>query len=1022
MKGVLGLKPKKMRMVKFNKKKVMSAAIATAMALSVCTGLLNETFNELSPSITVYAEDSDILNSGICGDNLTWTLSSYGQLTISGTGNMYDYSSSNLPEWHNNWQQITSLVVNSGVTSIGEFAFYKSHVLTSVSLPNTLTNIKSYALAECTSLTNITIPDSVTTIGDWGIASCGLLTDVYMSNNVTYLGDSAFIDCVNLKYINLPDCISYIGNNAFRFCENLTSVNIPKNLTSLSIGTFSGCKKLNKVAIPYGITSIGNFAFYECKKITEISIPDSVSSMGYSVFYKCSELTKVTIPASITYVDGSNFRECDNIRDVYYLGSREQWESISIRSGNESLLNANIHFAIEFSDYTVYFDPNGGYCITSSLKTSNGKLASLPTATRNGYTFEGWYTSANGGSEITTSTSFSSSTTVYAHWTEDEYTVTFNANGGNCSISSDRTKGGKLTILPTATRTGYIFDGWYNSASGGMKVTTSTSFSYNTIVYAHWISAEFMVTFNANGGNCDTSSSQTSNHKLSYLPTATRSGYKFDGWYTSASGGSKATTSTTFSCNTTIYAHWISNEYTVTFNANGGSCSTSSMQTASHKLSSLPTATKANCTFAGWYTSASGGTKILTATVFSYDTTVYAHWSEINGDVAFFSKTVAGGTKSTNIQKYGYNGTYYASPIRSYLYESNGYLNRLEYTGTNVILEKYNSSFNLLGKTTIEKELPIFGGFYAGADYNFILFGQKNSDEKNDIEIMKVVKYTKDMKRVDSKSFYGCNTYIPFDAGCPRMDEYNGVLYIHTSHEMYKSSDGYHHQSNMDFFIRISDMETLYSRYGVSYAGTGYMSHSFNQFIKVNGNGIYTVDHGDAYNRAITAFKRKSVTSSSVSYKDVFDIKGSIGQNYTGVCIGGMELSDDNMLIAGTSVPQDSTWGKTKQKNLFIIRKSLSGNESITVTYLTNYSEGSNVTFSEPKLVKINDNKFMLLWSETVSSQTKLYATLLDGSGKKIGKTFSCEGSVSDCQPIIYNRKVTFYVTNNSAPTFYYSS
>lgn len=149
---------------------------------------------------------------------------------------------------------------------------------------------------------------------------------------------------------------------------------------------------------------------------------------------------------------------------------------------------------------------------------------------------------------------------------------------------------------------------------------------------------------------------------------------------------------------------------------------------------------------------------------------------------------------------------------------------------------------------------------------------------------------------------------------------------------------------------------------------------------------------------------------------------GKSGNNVTGVCVGGMELSEDNMLIVGTSVPQDSTWGKTKQKNVFVIRKSLSENDSPTVTYLTNYSESANVIFSEPKLVKINDDKFMIIWSETALSQTKLYASILDGNGQKTGSTFSCDGAVSDCQPIIYNGMVTFYVTNNSTPIFYYSS
>lgn len=276
------------------------------------------------------------------------------------------------------------------------------------------------------------------------------------------------------------------------------------------------------------------------------------------------------------------------------------------------------------------------------------------------------------------------------------------------------------------------------------------------------------------------------------------------------------------------------------------------------------------------------------------------------------------------------------------------------------------------------------------------------------------------MKRVSSISYYGCNTYIPFDAGCPRMDEYDGVLYIHASHEMYESSDGYHHQANMDFYINISDMTTVYIRYDISNPSTGYMSHSFNQFIKVNSDGIYTVDHGDAYNRAITAFRRNSTSSKYAGYEDVFKIKGKIGENYTGVCVGGMELSSDNMLIAGTSVPQDNTWGNTNQKNLFIIKQPLYDDGMTEVKYLTNYKESDNVKFSEPKLVKIDSDRFMLLWSETKNSKTVVKTAMLDQNGKITGKTNSYSGFLSDCQPIIYNNKVVYYVTRNGAPVFYY--
>lgn len=400
--------------------------------------------------------------------------------------------------------------------------------------------------------------------------------------------------------------------------------------------------------------------------------------------------------------------------------------------------------------------------------------------------------------------------------------------------------------------------------------------------------------------------------------------------------------------------------------------------------------------------------------------TVSVSESNAAAKVADYRKKVSKGTASKNVMLTGYRGSYYASPMNSYLYEWNNNLYRLENINGKIILEKYNSDFKYLGKGEIKAELPIFGGFYAGKDYNFIIFGDYNKSDSRDKEILRVVKYTKGMKRVASKSFYGCNTYIPFDAGCPRMDEYNGVLYIHACHEMFKSSDGYHHQANMDFYLNIADMKPVFTSYGVSYAGTGYMSHSFNQFIKVNKNGIYTVDHGDAYNRAITAFRRPSVKSENAGYEDVFKIRGSIGDNYTGVVVGGMEINDDTMLISGASVPQDKSYGTTSQQNLFVITVPLSGSGKTSVNYLTNYKKSDKVTFSEPKLVKKSNNSFLLLWTETKDNKTKLYTCELDGKGNKVGKTRVYDGKLSDCQPIVFNGKVTFYVTENGAPVFYY--
>ena len=140
-------------------------------------------------------------------------------------------------------------------------------------------------------------------------------------------------------------------------------------------------------------------------------------------------------------------------------------------------------------EYTVTFDANGGSVNPSSATTKDGKLESLPTPTRGGYDFLGWYTEKDGGEKVITDTVFTKDTTIYAHWQKQaaqEYTVTFDANGGSVTPSGSSTKDGKLESLPTPTRGGYDFLGWYTQKDGGDKVTTNTVFTKNSTIYAHW--------------------------------------------------------------------------------------------------------------------------------------------------------------------------------------------------------------------------------------------------------------------------------------------------------------------------------------------------------------------------------------------------------------------------------------------------------------------------------------------------------------------------------------------------------
>ena len=287
------------------------------------------------------------------------------------------------------------------------------------------------------------------------------------------------------------------------------------------------------------------------------------------------------------------------------------------------------------NSYTVTLDANGGNVSPKSISvTAGGKYGSLPTPTRTGYKFNGWFTAKTGGKQVTASSALASNSnhTLYAQW----YTLTFNPNGGSVSETSRKVKeGSTYGTLPTPTRSGYAFNGWYTAASGGTKIGSSTKMGKaNVTVYAQWVANAYTLSFNANGGSCsETSRAVSSGSTYGTLPTPTRSGYTFKGWYTAASGGSQVSSSTKMgTSNTTIYAQWTVITHTLTFNANGGSVSETSRTVNEYAAyGTLPTPTRTGYTFNGWYTAASGGTKVSnTTTMGTANVTLYAHWTGVS--------------------------------------------------------------------------------------------------------------------------------------------------------------------------------------------------------------------------------------------------------------------------------------------------------------------------------------------------------------------------------------------------------
>ena len=287
------------------------------------------------------------------------------------------------------------------------------------------------------------------------------------------------------------------------------------------------------------------------------------------------------------------------------------------------------------NEYQIFFHAAGGNCSVSSKLVKYGySYGTLPTPTRAGYRFAGWYTASNGGNRVTEATRMgASSVTVYAHWTVNEYKLSFYAAGGNCSVSSKLVKYGySYGTLPTPTRTGYRFTGWYTGLNGGVRVTEATRMGVSSVtVYAHWTVNEYKLSFHAAGGNCSVSSKLVKyGYSYGTLPTPTRAGYRFAGWYTASNGGNRVTETTRMGASSvTVYAHWATNSHTVTFNANGGKCSTRSRHVVyDSKYGKLPSAERSKYRFLGWYTAKSGGTRVTDSTVVKVtaDQTLYAHW------------------------------------------------------------------------------------------------------------------------------------------------------------------------------------------------------------------------------------------------------------------------------------------------------------------------------------------------------------------------------------------------------------
>ena len=458
----------------------------------------------------ISASAAEIIDSGSCGDNVTYTLDSDGLLRIEGSG-IVDYCTFLEDEF------IKSVVISSGVTEIGYNSFYSCPNLTSVKIENGLTTIQSGVFKNCENLTSIELPASITSV-DTNFSNTAYYNDSSnWENGVLYIGTVLVkVQSTLSGAYSVKNGTTAISSYAFEGCTNLTDVIIPDTVTRIESTTFSGCSNLSSVTIHEGIKYIGSRAFEYCTSLKSVTLPDNLFMSIYA-FLECSALETVTFTTGNVKIYDWAFEGCENIKRVN-IPSIDDWCNIDFSIANNPLqygaelyvdsipvggiLNIpqsvtrikscafqspSIHTiilpsSIESIDWAAFAGNSGLECVVIPPEVSNidpEAFMSCPNVKIYGYV----------GSP------------AQAYATEnnipfvdiealDVYSVSFDANGGENAPESQSKYNSislKLTNL-TPTRSGYKFKGWATSTDGEVVYAGGDAFAENSdmTLYAVW--------------------------------------------------------------------------------------------------------------------------------------------------------------------------------------------------------------------------------------------------------------------------------------------------------------------------------------------------------------------------------------------------------------------------------------------------------------------------------------------------------------------------------------------------------
>lgn len=510
--------------------------------------------NTQGASITLYAQW--ILDMG----NITWTLDASGKLTVSGSGPIPDFA------------------------NVSEVPWDPANVR-SVSLGTEITRIGSYAFADCVNLTSITIPDNIQGIGSSAFRGCTSLEGVTLPEGITEIEAETFRDCTSFVYADLPASVKAIRKNAFYNCPALEVVNYAGNLkqlgaVSIAEGNQNGLADVisyktlydageiyiedwGKISGTYGKNITWKLSFdgtltlsgtgdmtddwyssgddtWVTNDLERVVIGEGITSVGKGAFLQGTHLTAVTIPQSVKVIKEKAFSGCSALATVRYSGKQEQWDAISVASGNEALAGAKLLL----STYLITYKNADGAENPNPDTADKDKSLTLKDAAKTGYLFDGWYKEDSFKTKVTSIPAGNEADiTLYAKWTPIRYSVSFDANGGTGSIAQMPFSYDVSAALPSAgvSRTGYTLRGWNTAKDGsgtaytpGQSVRNLSSTQGSTLtLYAQWQPITYRVVYDANGGEGNPEGQQVHYGETFRLPGAdsvTRELYSLAGW------------------------------------------------------------------------------------------------------------------------------------------------------------------------------------------------------------------------------------------------------------------------------------------------------------------------------------------------------------------------------------------------------------------------------------------------------------------------------------------------------------